>query len=72
MMVFGSAMSNGGHNTTNLPILLAGRGCGTLKPGRHFRFSRETPLSNLWVSLLDRMDVRVDKLGDSRGRLSDL
>ncbi|MEI7683994.1 MAG: DUF1552 domain-containing protein [Planctomycetota bacterium] len=72
MVVFGSAMSHGSHNTSNLPILLAGRGCGTLNPGRHLRFSRETPLSNLWVSLLDRMDVRVDRLGDSRGRLSDL
>ncbi len=72
MVVFGSAMSHGSHNTSNLPILLAGRGCGKLNPGRHLRFSRETPISNLWVSLLDRMDVRVDKLGDSRGRLSDL
>ncbi len=72
MVVFGSAMSNGGHNTSNLPILLAGRGNGTLRPGRHLRFSRETPIANLWVSLLDRLDVRVDRLGDSRGRLSDL
>jgi len=72
MVVFGSSMSSGGHNPTDLPILLAGRGCGSLNPGRHLRLSRETPLSNLWVSLLDRLDVRMDNLGDSRGRLSGL
>ncbi len=72
MVVFGSAMSHGSHDTSNLPILLAGRGNGALNPGRHLRVRNDTPLSNLWVSLLDRMDVRVDRLGDSRGRLSEL
>ena len=57
---------------SNLPILLAGKGGGLLQPGRHVRFSEETPLANLWLSLLDRMDARVERFGDSTGRLSDL
>jgi hypothetical protein len=45
---------------------------GTLRPGRHLRFAAETPLANLWVSMLDRMDTTVERLGDSTGRLSGL
>ena len=55
-----------------LPIPLAGGGCGTITTGRHLRFPSETPLSNLWLSLLDRMDASVDHLGDSTGRLAEL
>ena len=54
------------------PILLLGGGCGTLETGRHIRYQRETPLNNLYLSLLDRMDASVDSLGDSTGRLSQL
>ena len=43
-----------------------------LSPGRHIRYEKETPLNNLWLSMLDRMESSIDKLGDSTGRLKDL
>ncbi len=73
MVAYGSGNSDGDrHNHDDLPILLAGRGCGTITPGRHVRFSNETPLNNLWLSMLDRMEVKVDQLGDSTGTLKGL
>jgi len=73
MIVYGSGIHDGNkHNHEDLPILLAGGGCGTITTGRHLTFPTETPLSNLWLSLLDRMDVSVEQLGDSTGRLPGL
>jgi hypothetical protein len=73
MIAYGSGNSDGNaHNHDDLPILLAGRGCGTLKPGRHIKYAKETPLNNLWVSLLDRMSIKVASLGDSTGSLAGL
>jgi hypothetical protein len=73
MIVYGSGNSDGNaHNHDDLPILVAGGGCGTLKPGRHIKYGKETPLNNLWLSLLDRMDVKVAALGDSTGSLKGL
>jgi hypothetical protein len=53
-------------------VLLAGGGCGTIKPGRHVRYAAETPVNNLWLSMLDRMDVKLDRLGDGTGTLKGL
>jgi len=73
MLAYGSGNSDGNaHNHDDLPILLAGRGCGTLHPGRHTVFSRETPLNNLWLALLNRMDLSVHQLGDSTGELRNI
>ena len=73
MVVYGSCISDGNaHNNENLPILLAGKGGGTLRVGRHLRFEEETPMTNLFVSMLDRMNVPVDRFGDSTGRLHGL
>ncbi len=73
MIAYGSGNSDGNaHNHDNLPILLAGGGCGTLKTGRHVRYPKETPLNNLWVALLDRVKINVPTLGDSNGRLTNL
>lgn len=73
MVAYGSGNSDGNrHNHDDLPILVAGGGCGTIKTGRHIRLAKETPLSNLWVSLLNRMDVDVAKLGDSTGEVAGL
>jgi hypothetical protein len=72
MIVYGSGISDGDrHNHDDLPILLAGKGGGTLKPGRHLEYSPQ-PLNNLYLSLLDRMSVFVERLGDSTGRLPGL
>ncbi len=73
MIVYGSGIGDGNrHNHDDLPILLAGRGAGTIKPGRHEKYEHNTPLNNLYLSLLDRMDASVDVLGDSKGRLGKL
>jgi len=73
MIAYGSGNSDGNaHNHDDLPILLAGGGCGTIKPGRHIRFPKETPLNNLWVSMLDRMDMKIENIGDSTGKLNGL
>jgi hypothetical protein len=73
MIAYGSAIGDGNrHNHDDLPILLAGRGGGTLRPGRHIRYEKETPLNNLWLSMLDRLGARVDRLGDGKGTLPEL
>lgn len=73
LIAFGSAISDGNkHATDNLPVLVAGSGGGTVKTGRHIRCTKDTPLNNLWLSMLDRVGVRVPKLGDSTGLLQDL
>ena len=72
-VVYGSGNSDGNaHNHNDLPILLAGRGGGTLATGRHIRYPDETPLANLWLSLLERMDVKLPFLGDSSAALKGL
>ncbi len=73
MLVYGAGISDGDrHNHDELPILLAGKGAGTIKSGQHVRYAPDTPMSNLFVSMLDRMGVREDKFGDSNGRLDRL
>jgi len=73
MILFGSGNGDGGrHNHDNLPIVLAGKGGGTLSPGRHLRYTRDTPLCNLHLELMDRMGVTVNSFGDSTGRLRNL
>ena len=73
MLVYGSGNSDGNaHNHDNLPLLLAGRGCGTIKPGQHIVYPKETPLNNLWLALLNRMDLKTQQLGDSTGELTRL
>jgi hypothetical protein len=73
MIAYGSAIGDGNrHNHDELPILLAGGGGGTLRTGRHLRYPRETPLNNLWLSLLERVGAPTDRLGDSTGRLARL
>jgi hypothetical protein len=73
MIVYGAGMSDSNaHDPKNLPILLAGGGAGHLKGGNHVRFAKDTPLANLHVTLLDKLGVRVEKLGDSAGELPQL
>jgi hypothetical protein len=73
MIAYGSGNSDGNrHNHDNLPLLLFGKGNGTLKPGRHVKFARNTPLNNLWLCMMDRMGVKEDRFGDSTGRLKGL
>jgi hypothetical protein len=71
MIVYGSGIGDGNrHNHDDLPVLLAGRGGGTIRTGRHIRYPIETPMANLFLSMLDRVGVPTPRLGDSTGRLS--
>jgi hypothetical protein len=73
MIAYGSGNSDGNrHNHDDLPVLLVGRGSGTIRTGRHVRYRQNTPLNNLWLSMLDRMGTSVEVLGDSTGRLANL
>ena len=70
MLLWGSAMSDGNqHNHTDLPIILAGGGSGRLKGGRHLRNPKNTPLANLLIAILDKLDIPAEKFGDSSGML---
>ncbi|MGB0580922.1 MAG: DUF1552 domain-containing protein [Limisphaerales bacterium] len=72
MTLYGSGLGDGSaHSHKNLPLLLAGRGGGDLKPGQHLAFDKSAPpLTNLFVSMLQRMDVPADTFSDSTGALS--
>ena len=73
MIVYGSGIGDGDrHNHDELPILLAGKGGGSIKTGRHLQYKKDTPLTNLFVAMLNRMDVPVKSFGDSNGELTDL
>src|SRR4030095_1735644 len=73
MIVYGSAIADGNaHAHHDLPVLLAGKGGGTLTPGRHGRSPPETPMTNLFLAMLDRMGAPVERFGDSTGVLQDV
>jgi hypothetical protein len=70
MVLYGSSLSDGNeHNFDPLPVLLAGGASGKIRGGRHLRHAPHTPMSNLLVTMLDKLDARVDMIGDSTGRL---
>lgn len=73
LLAYGSGNSDGNrHNHDDLPILLAGRGGGTVRTGRHVEFAAETPVTNLWLAMLQRAGLGIAALGDSTGPLDDL
>jgi hypothetical protein len=70
MLVYGSGISDGNtHYHLDLPLLLMGGGAGQLKGGRHLRYPKGTPVTNLYVSLLDKLGIAPERLGDSTGKL---
>ena len=70
LVTYGCGNSDGDrHNHDNIPLILLGKGGGTVSGGRHLRFDGQ-PLNNLWLSLMDRMGAKYDRLGDSTGRLA--
>jgi hypothetical protein len=73
MILFGSSISDGNaHTHHDLPLVLAGKGNGTVKTGRHVRYAPETPMNNLLLSMLDKAKVPTEQLGDSTGKLEHL
>jgi hypothetical protein len=74
LIVYGSSLSvPTSHSQRDLPILLAGGAAGRVAGGRHVRFpGDETPLTNLYLTMLDKVGVPTEKLGDSTGKLNRL
>ena len=73
MVLFGSGICDGNrHNHENLPIVMAGRANGSIDTGRLIAYQKETPLCNLYMSMLDRMGADVAEFGDATGRLQGL
>ena len=75
MMMFGSSLSDGDmHSPLDLPIVIAGGGNGTLKGNQHLQWAPEkkVPLSNLYVTMLDKFGINVPRIGDSTGDLAEL
>ena len=70
-IMYGSGISNSTrHAGNNLPILLLGGGSGRLPSGRHVSYENEPSLANLLVTLMDKMDLPVDRVGGSTGQLA--
>jgi hypothetical protein len=70
MILFGSALSDGNsHNPHKLPLVLGGRGGGRIDAGQHIKYTDDTPLANLYVSMLDAFGAPVERFADSTGPL---
>jgi hypothetical protein len=70
LILYGSGMSDANvHNVQNLPILLVGGPAYGVKGNRHLRYPKDTPLTNLYLTMLDKLKVSVENLGDSTGKL---
>jgi hypothetical protein len=73
ILLYGSNMSNSNaHDEFPLPTLVLGGGAGRIKGGQHLKYPDRTPLANLHLTLLDRVGIRVDKVGDSTQVFSEL
>jgi hypothetical protein len=73
IILFGGGISNSDRHTHGpLPTLIVGGGAGTIKGGRHLVYAEHTPLTNLQLTLLDKMGVPTDKIGDSTGAFKEL
>jgi hypothetical protein len=73
MMLYGSSISDGNQHThVDLPLVLVGSASGQIKGNRHLRVAKETPMNNLLLSMLDKMGVPTESLGDSTGKLEQL
>ena len=71
VILFGSGLRDGNsHSPRNLPILVGGRAGGRLATGQHRIYSRDTPLANLYLSLLDALDIPAERFADSTERLA--
>ncbi len=69
-ILYGSGISNSTrHAGNNLPLLVVGGGAGTLPSGRHLSYPDEPSIANLLVTFMDKLDVPVERVGGSTGRL---
>jgi hypothetical protein len=73
VIVYGSNMSNSNaHNHFPLPTLVVGGASGRMKGGRHLKYPDHTPMTNLLLTVLDKVGVPMESLGDSTGKMSEL
>jgi len=74
MILFLSSMMTGGHNNDQLPVVMLGRGGGQIKTGRILNYlgKPNRKMCSLYLSMMDKMGVRLDRFGDSNQRLSDI
>ncbi|MGZ3278794.1 MAG: hypothetical protein ACXWKT_11530, partial [Caulobacteraceae bacterium] len=73
IIMYGSNMSNSNqHNHNPLPIALVGGGRGRVKGNQHLSMPADTPLANLLLTILDRVDVKADHFGDSTGMIAEV
>lgn len=73
MVVYGAGICDGDrHNHDDLPVLLAGLGGGKIKSGQHLKFTSNTPMTNLFLSMADKINIPVEQIGDSTGKLIQL
>jgi hypothetical protein len=73
MLLYSSCIADGNRHThENLPCIFAGHGGGAFKQGEHIVYKSGTPMTNLLLTILDRMDIHPESLGDSTGRLEHL
>lgn len=73
LLLYGSNMSNSNaHNHFPLPNVVVGGGAGRMRGGQHIKCEDHTPMTNLILTMLDKADVPVDRLGDSTGTISEI
>ena len=73
MIVYGSSLADGNRHThVDLPIVLAGGGAGSIRSGRSIRYPQNTPMTNLLLTMLDKIGVPSEKIGDSTGEITHL
>ncbi len=69
-ILYGAGISNSnGHSGDNLPLMLVGGGAGKIKGGRHLNFTNKPSTANLLMTIMDKMDYPVEKVGGSTGKL---
>jgi hypothetical protein len=73
MIMFSSDLRDGNrHSPRNLPVLLAGRAGGRINPGQNLIYEKETPLANLYVTMLEALDIEKTSFADSTGKLANI
>jgi hypothetical protein len=73
MVLYGAGICDGDrHNHDDLPLLLAGKAGGKISSGKHLKFTNGTPMSNLFLSMADKLGVPQENIGDSTGKLDQL
>ena len=70
LIIYGSPLSDGNmHTYKDLPVLLITTGVAGMRGGRHVRYSKDTPVANLYLALLGKLGIQAETFGDSTGRL---